>query len=154
MNVQDSDGDFDPRWSGASIRLEHWHFHRRLFERYLIVLAPGEFSEMRHSIQVGRSPLIERLEGNRTVHSHRIARLSERIYVVLHKDRFVTVLLPTKRLNQLRRAITQQRRAAMLGDQTPVLGTFRSDIAYSPDAAGAVDLPGTDNVIGAVPNGC
>lgn len=33
---------FDPRWDGASIPERDWHFHRRLFERYGIVLLPGE----------------------------------------------------------------------------------------------------------------
>lgn len=50
--------DFDPRWLGRSIPERHWHFHRRLLERYGIILAPGEFGEMIKDIKSGRAPLV------------------------------------------------------------------------------------------------
>ena len=42
-------------WEGASIPAEHWHFHRRIFERYRMVLPPGAFSKMLRRLQAGPS---------------------------------------------------------------------------------------------------
>lgn len=43
---------FDPRWLGAVVREPTWHFHRRLFERYGIILGPADYSRI--SISVAR----------------------------------------------------------------------------------------------------
>ncbi|WP_043367216.1 hypothetical protein [Belnapia sp. F-4-1] len=42
-------------WDGACIPIKHWHFHRRIFERYRMVLPPGAFSKMLRRLQAGPS---------------------------------------------------------------------------------------------------
>ncbi len=101
--VLDLDGDFDARWEGAFIPVEHWHFHRRLLRRYNIVLAPGEFSAILRAIRSGKAPLIERRADGRKLYSVRIDRLNERIYVLVTGTRIITAWPPQKRLNEIRR---------------------------------------------------
>ena len=52
--------DFDSRWYDATIPSNHWHFHRRLLDRYGLVLGPGEFSAIQGEIVSGRAELIRR----------------------------------------------------------------------------------------------
>jgi hypothetical protein len=52
--------DFDERWDGAFIPSCHWHLHRRLFERYRVVLAPGEFSKIMTDLRKKRAHLVEK----------------------------------------------------------------------------------------------
>ena len=51
----DEFGEDSGVWEGAFIPLEHWHFHRRVFERYRMVLSPGAFSKMLRRLRAGPS---------------------------------------------------------------------------------------------------
>jgi len=54
-----ADPNFDVRWFGAVIQIQNWHFHRRLLERYGIVLGPADYSRIANAIAKGESPLID-----------------------------------------------------------------------------------------------
>lgn len=97
------DDGFDARWLGKSIPQRHWHFHRRLLERYGIVLAPGEFSQMAKDIASGRATLIQRRSAKSTVYMIRNRRLWERYFVLVKDGRVVTALPPSRALKRLRR---------------------------------------------------
>lgn len=99
------DGVFDPRWLGKSIPERHWHFHRRLLERYGIVLAPGEFSDMIKDISTGRAPLVQRRSPKSAVYSIRNRRLFERYFVLVTNGEVRTALPPSKALKRLRRQL-------------------------------------------------
>lgn len=92
--------EFDPHWSGKSIPKYHWHFHRQLFERYGIVLAPGEFSEMLRDIKAGRATVIERVSSGATIYAVRNTRLWKQYLVLVRDGYVVTTLPPNKRLNK------------------------------------------------------
>lgn len=100
--------DFDPQWDGRSIPQKHWHFHRQLLDRYGIVLAPGEFSQILRDIRNGRAQLIKKQSGNRAIYSVRIVRLYERVYVVSNGKDLFTAWPPSKRLNEIRRRINDE----------------------------------------------
>ena len=51
-------------WTGAFIPAEHWHFHRRVFERYRTVLPPGAFSKMLRRLRAGPSKDALRISRN------------------------------------------------------------------------------------------
>ncbi|SIQ11927.1 hypothetical protein [Bosea sp. TND4EK4] len=102
-----SDIGFDTRWLGKSIPERHWHFHRRLLERYNIVLAPGEFSEMLKDIASGRAPLILRRSTKSAVYSIRNRRLYERYFVLVTDGEVRTALPPSKALKRLRRQLPE-----------------------------------------------
>jgi len=104
-SLMENDDDFDPRWYGKSIPKYHWHFHRQLWERYDIVLAPGEFSQMLRDIEEGRATVIERLSGNRVIYMVRNKRLWERFFVVVRNGYIITALPPSGRLKRLRRQL-------------------------------------------------
>jgi hypothetical protein len=100
------DGECDPRWIGASIPFEHWHFHRQLLRRYGIVLAPGEFSYIRWAIEKGGAQLIERRKGGRAIYSVRLPLVRKRIYILVTEGgEFVTAWPPMRRLNVIRRRL-------------------------------------------------
>jgi hypothetical protein len=96
---------FDTRWLGKSIPQRHWHFHRRLLERYNIVLAPGEFSEMLKDIASGLAPLVQRRSTKSAVYSIRNRRLFERYFVLVTNGEVRTALPPSKGLKRLRRQL-------------------------------------------------
>lgn len=98
----DEDG-FDSRWLGKSIPLRHWHFHRRLFDHYGIVLAPGEFSQMLKDISSGRAVLLQRKSARKAIYMVRNSRLWERYFVVVKDNQVVTALPPSRTLKRLRR---------------------------------------------------
>ena len=97
--------DLDPRWHGASIPADHWHFHRQLLSRYGIVLAPGEFSQMRNQIRDGSALLISKRRGRTAIYSVRLQTCHERIYVLGDRARIVTAWPPSAKLNEQRRAL-------------------------------------------------
>jgi len=97
------DDGFDARWLGKSIPERHWHFHRRLLERYNIVLAPGEFSDMIKDIASGRAPLIQRRSAKSAIYLVRNRRLFERFFVLVASGEIRTALPPSKMLKRLRR---------------------------------------------------
>ncbi|HEV2554150.1 MAG TPA: hypothetical protein VGV17_10355 [Bosea sp. (in: a-proteobacteria)] len=99
------DDGFDARWLGKSIPEHHWHFHRRLLERYEIVLAPGEFSEMLKDIASGKAPLVQRRSAKSAVYLVRNRRLFERYFVLVTDGEVRTTLPPSKSLKRARRSL-------------------------------------------------
>ena len=99
-----TDSGIDPRWIGAVIWRDQWHFHRRLLARYKIVLAPGEFSMIVKSIEDGRARLIERRRGRGAIYLVRIPSAQERVYVFAVGLKLISAWPPEKRLSDLRRA--------------------------------------------------
>lgn len=97
--MNDDDG-FDVRWVGRSIPERHWHFHRRLLERYGIVLAPGEFSQMLKDITSGKAPLVQRRSAESAVYLVRNRRLFERYFVLVTHSQIRTALPPSKALKR------------------------------------------------------
>lgn len=95
---------FDHRWNGKSIPKRHWHFHRQLLDRYGIILAPGEFSDILRDIKNGHAQLIEKRRGNFAIYSVRISRLSERVFVLSNRKDLFTAWPPSRKLKELRRA--------------------------------------------------
>lgn len=101
------DEGFDARWLGKSIPERHWHFHRRLLERYNIVLAPGEFSEMLKDIASGRAPIVRRRSAKSAIYLVRNRRLFERYFVLVKNGEVRTALPPSRTLKRLRRQISE-----------------------------------------------
>ena len=99
------DDGFDMRWLGKSIPQRHWHFHRRLLERYNIVLAPGEFSIMLKDIASGKAPLVQRRSVKSAVYLVRNRRLWERVFILVTDGEIRTALPPSKALKRARRAL-------------------------------------------------
>ncbi len=83
---------FDPRWDGAFIPDDHWHFLRRLYERYAVVLAPGEFSAVIAAIKAGDSVYYRKADT--TVHRIDLPVSVCRIFVATKRGRIMTVLAP------------------------------------------------------------
>jgi hypothetical protein len=98
---------FDSRWLGKSIPGRHWHFHRRLLERYGIVLAPGEFSQMLKDIASGQAPMVKRRSARSAIYMVRNTRLWERFFVLVTNDEIRTALPPSRTLKRLRRQIRE-----------------------------------------------
>lgn len=99
--------DFDTRWLGKSIPERHWHFHRRLLERYGIVLAPGEFSQMLKDIASGNAALVQRRSTKSAVYLIRNRRLWERFFVLVTDSEIRTALPHSKALRRARRALPE-----------------------------------------------
>jgi len=97
--------DLDPRWIGATIQKEPWHFHRQLLSRYKIVLAPGEYSMIVAAILSGEALLIERRGAKQAIYSVRIPRLWERVYILAAGPKLITAWPPQKRMNAIRRGL-------------------------------------------------
>ncbi|MGB3541172.1 MAG: hypothetical protein WBA42_23725 [Mesorhizobium sp.] len=95
--------DFDPLWDGKSIPKHHWHFHRQLFARYGIILAPGEFSEMQRDIKTGWATLVDRRATDIAIYMIRNVRLWKQYFVLVRNGYIVTALPLSKKLNQLQR---------------------------------------------------
>jgi hypothetical protein len=87
-------GKFDNRWLGVSIPAEHWHFHRRLYERYNIILAPGEYSGIMKDIRKGVAVLLHQ-EGHRRVYLVNQRSTGTDICVAVSGARLATALLPS-----------------------------------------------------------
>jgi hypothetical protein len=91
-------GYFDERWLGKAIPQHHWHFHKRLLERYGIVLGPGEFSQMMKDIESGRAIEVRRTGKDRVVYSILNTRIYERYFVLVSGGHVVTALPRNKPL--------------------------------------------------------
>jgi hypothetical protein len=96
------DEGFDSRWLGKAIPARHWHFHRRLFGRYGIILAPGEFSQMLKDIASGKALLVQRRSAGSAIYMIRNARLWERYFVLVRNGQIKTALPPSRALKRLR----------------------------------------------------
>ena len=95
--------DFDPRWDGASIPENHWHFHRRLHERYGITMAPGDFGAMVRDIETGRALMVHKHTRKRRVYWCRLKSCYERVYVLANGDMILTAWPATREIVALRK---------------------------------------------------
>lgn len=100
-----SDEGFDSRWIGAVIRRPLWHFHRQLYRRYGIVLAPGQFNDLVRALQDGRAQPVLRKKGGKAVYSHRLRGSKRLIYVLAWRGLVFTAWPPKAKLNEIRRAM-------------------------------------------------
>ena len=95
---------FDPRWDGASIPKWHSHFHRKLFERYGIVLGPGDFADILKQIRSGEALRVEaRREG--AIYFVKVRSLFERIYVLSDGRHLITAWPATRKLLAKRKSL-------------------------------------------------
>jgi hypothetical protein len=106
------EGDIDRRWIGAAIQCSNWHFHRQLFERYGIVLPPGEFTYIARTIEAGEAMLIEERAKGQAIYAIRLPTSKERIYVLAKGQALITAWPPSKRLNDTRRALARSEQPA------------------------------------------
>ena len=98
--------DFDLRWAGATIPVDHWHFHRQLLNRYGVVLAPGEFCQIVKDIRDGCAMLVERRRtGRGTIYFVRIKSARKKVYVLAVGTRLLTAWPHDPRLNAIRRQL-------------------------------------------------
>lgn len=112
-------GVYDPLWEGACIPIEHWHFHRRLWERYWIVLGPGEFGDIKRAVEKGRAFQIESHTEGKATYLFRLGQHGQDLVFALFRgSRPVTALPPTKALFSKHRKRLEERkaRAAKAGD--------------------------------------
>jgi hypothetical protein len=96
---------FDPRWQAAAIPSCHWHFHRRLLERYGLVLAPGDFSAMVRDIRCGRAVVVERRAHRRILYAVEVGTARRHVLVLTAGTAVVSAWPPDGRLMAKRRAI-------------------------------------------------
>lgn len=97
--AHEADADFDPRWHGAVINSDRWHFHRRLLERYGIVLGPADYSRIARSIADGRAPLIRPGPEDAAVYLVRIPTTGALVFVGARVNgELVTAMPVTERL--------------------------------------------------------
>ena len=71
-----------PQGNTAYIAKEHWHFHRQLFLRYGVVLAPGQFSQIIADIRRGRARLVTNKGTRGSIYSIRLKEADGRVYVL------------------------------------------------------------------------
>ncbi|QDZ02791.1 hypothetical protein FQ775_21795 [Nitratireductor mangrovi] len=97
---------FDSRWNRAFIPKHHWHFHRRLYQHYGLVLGPGDFSRIQKDIRSGHALLVESRSPNRFVSVANVRSLHERIYALSDGKRLITERTPEARLGEIRRRLS------------------------------------------------
>lgn len=96
------DKHIDPRWVGAVINQDRWHFHRRLLERYGIVLAPADYSRISRSIAHGETPLIEPKPDGTAVYLVRVPSSGALVFVAAKQNgELITALSVNSRLVHL-----------------------------------------------------
>jgi len=102
------DPPFDLRWNGTSIARSDWHFHRRLLERYGVILAPGEYSKIKKKIGKGR---FRGLQHRRGLAIHRVYTRSapDGFFVLCHGAHLLTAY-PPFRAAKLRSAAKRKAR--------------------------------------------
>ncbi len=84
---------FHPVWDGVSIPSEQWHFYRRLYERYGIVLRPGEYSRLYKKAVVEKKDLFVHARRGR-IHRIFLHGAQEHVFVVVGKRVLITALEP------------------------------------------------------------
>lgn len=113
--------DFDPRWDGASIPENNWHFHRRLHERYRIVMAPGEFGAMVKAIKSGKALMVNRRGKHKRIYWHKVQSVHERIYVLVGRNTAIlSAWPPTKQLADYRKQAQARLEAERQRTETPM----------------------------------
>jgi len=94
---------FDLRWDGTSIPEKHWHFHKRLYERYGIVMGPGDFGAMLKAIKGGKALMVRRHGRKQRVYWCKVPSCHERIYVLASGPAILTAWPATRELTTLRK---------------------------------------------------
>lgn len=118
--------DLDPRWVGAAIQREFWHFYSQLYQRYGIVLAPGEFKMIRRAISDGTALMVEKRKGRQAIYSVPIPSAGERVYILAAGGNLITAWPPEKRLNKRRRELLAPGREPSAIGPVPKQGLLKS----------------------------
>jgi hypothetical protein len=98
-----NEDQLDPRWYGAVIGRDHWHFHRRLFERYGIILAPGEYSKMKADIKNGTAQVIKQKSPAQAIYVFKLESANQPVFVAAVGTRLTTAMPPSRHLWLLRK---------------------------------------------------
>lgn len=103
LNAAASDApEWDQRWNGAVITADRWHFHRRLLERYGVVLRPADYSRIARSIAHGETTLIEPKPDGTTVYLVRVPSSGALVFVAAKPTgELITALSVNSRLIHL-----------------------------------------------------
>ena len=102
-----ADDGFDVRWQGASIPEKYWHFHRRLYTRCGIIMAPGDFSDMMTGLSNGTALFLLKRKRTRDLYAWRLKSTGQFIYVLASKGVPHTVLPYSNKLRRLRRQVAR-----------------------------------------------
>lgn len=84
---------FHSMWEGARIPFEDWHFHRRLYERYGIVLRPGEYGHLLKKVRNKAGIYYHSKDGVR-VHRIYLHGAMEDVFVVANDSTLITAIDP------------------------------------------------------------
>jgi hypothetical protein len=85
----------NPSWMGASIRDSRWHLCRRLWERYEIILAPGDFKAMSKDIREGRAHFIHhRDDGNHPIYLVQVPSCGALVFLAATQDGQLKTAMP------------------------------------------------------------
>lgn len=94
-----SDLYFDPRWYEAVIGENTWHFHRRLYERYGVVLGPRGYTRIIKDISRKRALKIKQKSGGAWVYMIWIPPLIDPVFIVFRKGSpLLTAMPPSEKL--------------------------------------------------------
>ncbi|WP_157215932.1 hypothetical protein [Flavisphingomonas formosensis] len=102
---------YDERWNGVAIPAEHWHFHRRLLDRYGVVLGPGDFSNMMDGLRSGKALLIREKGKGRALYQWRVKSTAELIFIVAGRNKVFTAYPPNASLRKLAKRLHAERKA-------------------------------------------
>ena len=97
--------DLDPRWHGVFIQADQFHFHRQLWERWGVVLAPGDFTAMRQAIDGGQAVKLHKSKRGGTVYAVVVPSVGKTVLVLTSGWRFLTAYPRDKRLMARLRAM-------------------------------------------------
>ena len=89
------DQEFDARWLGAVIEAKSWHFHRRLLERYGIVLGPADYSGIVNAIARGKAPLIDVNEDESAVYLVQVPSTNALFFAAAKPNGDLITAMPT-----------------------------------------------------------
>lgn len=118
----------DERWNGASIDFAHWHFHRQLYERYGIIMGPGDFSDMvKRGLRKGKALLLRETAQGGKLYRWRVKSTGERIFIIADRERVITAYPPRKSLKKLADEMEAQRKQARAAAQPLEIEMAASD---------------------------
>jgi hypothetical protein len=100
---------FIEAWHNAFISDDHWHFHRRLLERYKFILGPGEFNKILTATKVGTALLIKAKKGGTGIYWVRL-NSKKKLYVLAKGHRLLSAWPRSKEIDALRRSIETRRK--------------------------------------------
>jgi len=108
---------FDPIWDGAVIKHKEFHFHRRLLERYGIVLGPGHYGAMMRQIRRKHAILIhaDKMRGG-AIYAVRVPGTTRIVFAAATNDRMITAVPATKAYLIRFHASKPEARAALMAD--------------------------------------